>query len=157
MCPEGLYGLHCMAACSCNSPQKVCHAAYGCVCRQGFKGDDCLTSTRNAEQQHSESNSAGVAWGIVVALFVATAIVLFMYRRRRMRNAKIQLADVEFHANPQKPLDRHHFDNPVYALNDNQQLLNNFRPVRPTNLERVRMGNVDKDFESNASSRGNII
>lgn len=156
VCPEGLYGLHCMEACSCTSPQKVCHAAYGCVCRQGFIGDDCLTPTRNAEQQHSESNSAGVAWGIVVALFVATAMVLFMYRRRRMRNAKIQLADVEFHANPQTPPDRHHFDNPVYALNDHQQLLNNVRPVKPTNLERVRMGYVDKDFESNSNSRGTM-
>lgn len=32
-----------MEFCSCPSPQFVCHAAHGCVCRVGFTGTDCLT------------------------------------------------------------------------------------------------------------------
>lgn len=39
----GFYGKHCMEFCSCPSPQFVCHAAHGCVCRVGFSGTDCLT------------------------------------------------------------------------------------------------------------------
>lgn len=39
----GFYGKHCMEFCSCPSPQFVCHAAHGCVCRVGFTGTDCLT------------------------------------------------------------------------------------------------------------------
>lgn len=39
----GFYGPHCMEFCSCPSPQFVCHAAHGCVCRVGFSGTDCLT------------------------------------------------------------------------------------------------------------------
>lgn len=40
---SGFYGKHCMEFCSCPSPQFVCHAAHGCVCRVGFRGTDCLT------------------------------------------------------------------------------------------------------------------
>lgn len=32
-----------MEECSCASPQFVCHAARGCVCKSGFDGIDCLT------------------------------------------------------------------------------------------------------------------
>lgn len=37
------YGKHCMEECSCPSPQFVCQAAHGCVCKSGFIGIDCLT------------------------------------------------------------------------------------------------------------------
>lgn len=37
------YGKHCMEECSCPSPQFVCHAARGCVCKSGFDGIDCLS------------------------------------------------------------------------------------------------------------------
>lgn len=104
-----------------------------------------------------ESNSAGVAWGVTVSLlFVAVIILVLMYYRRRIRDLKTTIADVEFHANPQTQPDRHHFDNPVYAFQtagntDNTQLLNNLRPSKPTNLERYKLGISDTD--SNASSR----
>lgn len=107
-----------------------------------------------------ERSSAGVVWGVTVSLlFVAVIILIFMYYRRRIRDLKTTIADVEFHANPQTQPDRHHFDNPVYAFqtstnNDNTQLLNNLRPSKPTNLERYKLGFSDTD--SNASSRGNM-
>lgn len=105
-----------------------------------------------------ESSSAGVAWGVTVSLlFVAVIILLLMYYRRRIRDLKTTIADVEFHANPQTQPDRHHFDNPVYAFqtagnSDNTQLLNNLRPSKASNLERYKLGISDTD--SNASSRG---
>lgn len=91
-------------------------------------------------------------------LLVSVIIFVLLYYRRRIRDLKTTIADVEFHANPQTQPDRHHFDNPVYAFqaaasnNDNTQLLNNLRPSKPTNLERYKLGFSDTD--SNASSRG---
>lgn len=46
----GFYGKHCMEFCSCPSPQFVCHAAHGCVCRVGFSGTDCLTPRGGAQE-----------------------------------------------------------------------------------------------------------
>lgn len=161
VCPEGFYGQHCMDFCSCSSPQFVCHVAYGCICRQGFMGTDCLTPSRSAQEQE-QPNSAGIAWGIVVALVLIGVIVaVLLYYRRKVRDLKTIVADVEYHANPQLQPDRHHFDNPVYAFQngsagDNTHLLNNLRPAKPTNLERYKLGlaAVPTDTDSNASSRG---
>lgn len=140
----------------------MCHAAYGCICRQGFIGDDCKTPKGNAQEQiREESSSAGIAWGVTVSLLLVAAIVMvLLYYRRRIRDLKTAIADVEFHANPQTQPDRHHFDNPVYAFqtagnNDNTTLLNNLRPSKPTNLERYKLGFSDTD--SNASSRGILM
>lgn len=49
VCPEGFYGNHCMEPCLCSSPNFVCHAAKGCICRVGFTGEDCSISL--AEQR----------------------------------------------------------------------------------------------------------
>lgn len=156
VCPEGFYGLHCMEFCSCLSPQFVCHAAHGCICRQGFVGTNCMTPSRSAQEQITESSSSsGATWGVLVALtFVAAIVAVLVYYRRRIRDLKTEIADVEFHANPQGQPDRHHFDNPVYAFanqTDNSNLLNNLRPNRPTNLDRYKLTYSDSD--SNASSR----
>lgn len=122
-------------------------------------GDDCNTPKRNAQEQiREESSSAGIAWGVSVSLILVGVIVfVLLYYRRRIKDLKTTIADVEFHANPQTQPDRHHFDNPVYAFQtngstDNTQLLNNLRPSKPTNLERYKLGFSDTD--SNASSRG---
>lgn len=136
--------------------------AHGCLCRQGFKGKDCLTPSRLAEGivSDSETNSAGIAWGIILALLAIAAVVLFLFHRRRVHNRKIELADVEFHAHPpQTAPDRHHFDNPVYAFSDNQQLLTNLRPVKPTNLERLRQATAaaERETDSVGSSRGSFF
>lgn len=90
-------------------------------------------------------------------LLVGVIVFVLLHYRRKIRNLKTTIADVEFHANPQTQPDRHHFDNPVYAFQtasntDNTQLLNNLRPSKPTNLERYKLGFSDTD--SNASSRG---
>lgn len=162
VCPEGYYGQHCLGECACKSDRFVCHAAHGCICRQGFTGEDCSKSKHDAQEQvKEESNSAGVAWGVTVSLVLVGIIVMvLLYYRRRIRDLKTTIADVEFHANPQTQPDRHHFDNPVYAFqtatsNDNTQLLNNLRPSKPTNLERYKLGFSDTD--SNASSRGMLL
>lgn len=41
VCPEGYYGLHCIESCQCKSDKFVCHVKEGCVCRQGFRGENC--------------------------------------------------------------------------------------------------------------------
>lgn len=149
-----------MDFCSCSSTQFVCHAAQGCICRQGFIGRDCTTPSRSAQQQDQvpEASSAGIAWGIVLALMAVAGMVFgVLYHRRRVRKLKTVIADVEFHANPQSQPDRHHFDNPVYAFNDNATLLNNL-PPKLTNIERMKMGFGDRaSNESNGSSRGKIL
>lgn len=55
----GFYGKHCMESCSCPSPQFVCHAAQGCVCRVGYIGTDCLTPRGQAQEL---SNSMLSQW-----------------------------------------------------------------------------------------------
>lgn len=126
-------------------------------------GTDCMTPSRSAQEQE-QPNSAGIAWGIVVAIVLIGVIVaVLLYYRRKVRHLKTTIADVEYHANPQLQPDRHHFDNPVYAfqngsaVGDNTHLLNNLRPAKPTNLERYKLGLATvpaTDTDSNASSRG---
>lgn len=159
VCPEGFFGEHCMSLCDCSS-QFVCHAAKGCVCRKGYTGKDCETSSEDAQKIESEresTRSSGATWGVVVALIlVATIVLLVLYYKRRERTLKKVISSVEYHANPESPLDRNHFDNPVYLTNDNAQLLK-FPPFgdKPTNLERLKRGLCANDDESSGgSSRG---
>lgn len=130
-----------MEQCSCASEQFTCHAEFGCVCRHGFSGADCLTRTSesSAIAREADTNTAGIAWGVVIVLILCGVIVMVMlHYRRRVRNLKTVIADVEYHANPPGQPDRNHFDNPVYAFNDNAQLLNNLRPTKPSNMERLK-------------------
>lgn len=165
----GFFGKHCMDFCSCPSPQFVCHAAHGCVCRVGFSGTDCLTPKGQFQELHNGKidchfivnvpylssirfcffffstgqSSAGIAWGIIVALgLVAVIIFISLYFRRRVRNLKTEIAHVQYIADPPSQPDRHHFDNPVYAFqpstsgnSDSSTLLNNLRTShKPSNL-----------------------
>lgn len=108
-------------------------------------------------------HSAGIKWGIIVALLLVGVIVfVLVHDRRRVRNLKTELAHVQYIADPGSQPDRHHFDNPVYAFGpappnipDSTTLLNNLRPHKPTNLERHKLGYSDTD--SLASSRGKLI
>lgn len=109
------------------------------------------------------NSSAGVTWGIVVALILVGVIVfVLLYFRRRVRNLKTEIAHVQYIADPQSQPDRHHFDNPVYAFpsnqahNDNSTLINNLRPQKPSNLDRCRLGYSDSSSTS-TSSRGIYI
>lgn len=88
-------------------------------------------------------SSAGIAWGIIVALgLVAVIIFISLYFRRRVRNLKTEIAHVQYIADPPSQPDRHHFDNPVYAFqpstssnSDSSTLLNNLRTShKPSNL-----------------------
>lgn len=109
---------------------------------------------------YAANSSAGVTWGIVVALTLVGVIVfVLLYFRRRVRNLKTEIAHVQYIADPQSQPDRHHFDNPVYAFqpppatpSDNSTLINNLRPHKTSNLDRYKLGYSDSD--SNASSRG---
>lgn len=112
-----------------------------------------------------DHSSAGVTWGIVVALTLVGVIVFVsLYFRRRVQNLKTEIAHVQYIADPQSQPDRHHFDNPVYAFQptgsqissvDSATLLNNLRPSKTSNLGRQKLGYSDTD--SNASSRGITI
>lgn len=148
-----------MSVCACSS-QYVCHAAKGCVCRKGYTGKDCETSTEDAQKIESEretTTGSSATWGVVVALIlVATIVLLVLYYKRRERTLKKVISSVEYHANPESPMDRNHFDNPVYLTHDNAQLLK-YPPFaeKPTNLERLKRGFSANDDESSCgSSRG---
>lgn len=125
-------------------------------------GADCTESKQDAQGRvKEESTSAGIAWGVTVSLvLVGVIIFILMYYRRQIRDLKTNIADVEYHANPQTQPDRHHFDNPVYAFQsppnntDNTKLLNNLKTNKSTNLDRYKLGFSDN--ESNASSRGEL-
>lgn len=103
-------------------------------------------------------HSAGITWGIIVALLLVGVIVLVLvHYRRRVQNLKTEIAHVQYIADPGSQPDRHHFDNPVYgtdppSMPDCTTLLNNLRPHKPTNLDRHKLGYSDND--SLASSRG---
>lgn len=46
VCPEGYYGANCLEICNCyKRPNSVCHTAFGCVCRSGYKGPNCDISS----------------------------------------------------------------------------------------------------------------
>lgn len=172
-----------MHSCACPSSQYACHAISGCVCRSGFEGADCMTPTRSALENRAgkyrernkmneflfndfcfcnfaEGSSAGVTWGIVVALtLVGVIIFVFLYFRRRVRNLKTEIAHVQYIADPSSQPDRHHFDNPVYDFkangttstdNTNANLLNNLRLNKTSNLDRYLRGS---DSGSNSSSK----
>lgn len=142
----GFYGKHCMEFCSCASPQFVCHAAHGCVCRVGFSGTDCLTPRGQFQElnggiifwnywnlkieycqwifqncnfdilRYLGQSSASIAWGVFVALSVGIIVFILLYYRRSVRNLKTEIAHVQYIADPPSQPDQHHFDNPVYAF-----------------------------------------
>lgn len=107
-------------------------------------------------------HSAGITWGVIVALLLVGVIVfVLVHYRRRVQNLKTEIAHVQYIADPGSQPDRHHFDNPVYEFGtappnipDCTTLLNNLRPHKPTNLDRHKVGYGDND--SLASSRGNL-
>lgn len=115
---------------------------------------------RIKQNNNFAGHSAGITWGIIVALLLVGVIVLVLvHYRRRVQNLKTEIAHVQYIADPGSQPDRHHFDNPVYAFGtappnipDSTTLLNNLRPHKPTNLDRHKLGYSDTD--SVASSRG---
>lgn len=109
------------------------------------------------------TNSAGLAWGIVVTLILIGAIIaVLIYYRRRVANLKAEINHVVNYISEAPG----HFDNPVYAfqptpsvVSDTSTLLsngiikNNLRtniPNKPSNLDRYKC----QDDDSDASSKG---
>lgn len=73
VCPEGFYGEHCMRSCQCASPNFVCQATDGCVCRKGFSGENC--DLTKAEQHIQEAERDSKYWklngGCMKSLFTS--------------------------------------------------------------------------------------
>lgn len=108
----------------------------------------------------SETSSAGLTWGIILALMlVGVIIAVTFYYRRKVSNLKTEVQHHVHFTDPHHP-DRQNFDNPVYGFQgtDSSHLINNLRP-KLNNLDR-NVGNGlmhDWDDNSNASSRGKFI
>lgn len=127
-------------------------------------------------------SNAGVVWGVIGSIvFLAIIILLLLYYRRRVANLKAEINHVvkymsdapgkllKSSTNLQKFHDSSilisgNFDNPVYSFpppvinTDTSTLLdhnymNNFRRVRPNNLDHLNNFNDD----SNVSTRGEIF
>lgn len=104
VCPEGYYGDHCMKPCECPNENFVCHPADGCVCRQGYAGDDCdqqllLTLTKNGDVE--QSNAGSITAGVIVALILVSIIILLvLYYKRRVKDLKTEIQVVQYVADP---------------------------------------------------------
>lgn len=83
VCQDGNYGLHCLEVCSCKSDRFFCNNTLGCVCREGFTGDDC--SIRNGSSLRQERSEAGVesaVWMIVTIVSIIVIIMVAVYCTR---------------------------------------------------------------------------
>jgi len=92
-----------MMPCECPNENFLCHAKDGCVCRQGYTGENCdtLQYSKNVQEKESE-NYGSMAAGVVVALIlVAIIVALLFYYRRRVANLKTEIAHVQYIADPQ--------------------------------------------------------
>lgn len=120
-----------------------------------------LTNSLNFFVVLKDGSSAGVTWGILVALtLVGVIIFVFLYFRRRVQNLKTEIAHVTYIADPSSQPDRHHFDNPVYdfrattgsaIMDTNTAVLNNIKPNKTSNIDKYLIKGSDSG--SNSSSR----
>lgn len=112
MCSKGNYGNDCLEVCACKSDKFVCNATLGCMCRDGFTGDDCNTPKIVAlENFMTEIAEKCLIWtATVLLILVGILLFILMYYRRQNRNFSTTLAKVEYHARPQM------FENPGYSI-----------------------------------------
>lgn len=162
VCPEGYYGDHCMEPCECKNDNFVCHSAKGCICRHGYTGPNCEDEifSRNI-QEKAEGGYGSVIAGVFAAIIViAITLAAWMYHRRRVANLKMEIAQVQYIAEPVTPPDRNHFDNPVYSYQGsmrsddgtttllNNGLIRNNLGMKNINSTKAKLSLDDDDDES---------
>uniref|UniRef100_A0A2A4JCP2 EGF-like domain-containing protein n=1 Tax=Heliothis virescens TaxID=7102 RepID=A0A2A4JCP2_HELVI len=158
-CPEGYFGDHCMQACNCSSEGNwVCDPVAGCICHRGFVGEHCDTHATDAivtgiDPRNTSNSGLTVVILILAFICAATAILVLLYYRKRVRNLKREIAHVHYTADPNSQPEQQHFDNPVYSYQGsarsddsttllNNTILNNLGPGSKLNnatMEKLRM------------------
>ena len=87
----------------------ICHPASGCVCREGFKGEQCdiaIYSPVSDKSQLGEAvvqsgNHGGLIGGLIVSILLIVVVVgALVYYRRRITHLKSELAHVQYIADP---------------------------------------------------------
>jgi hypothetical protein len=86
----------------------ICHPASGCVCREGFRGDQCdiaIYSPVSDKSQLGEPivpvNHGGLIGGLIVSILLIVIVIgALVYYRRRISHLKSELAHVQYIADP---------------------------------------------------------
>ena len=92
----------------CPNDNFICHPASGCVCREGFKGDQCDVAIYSPVSDKSQLGEpivpvdhGGLIAGLIVSiLLIVIVIAALFYYRRRISHLKSELAHVQYIADP---------------------------------------------------------
>lgn len=92
----------------CLNDNFICHPASGCVCREGFRGDQCdiaIYSPVSDKSQLGEPivpvNHGGLIGGLIVSILLIVIVIgALVYYRRRISHLKSELAHVQYIADP---------------------------------------------------------
>lgn len=136
----------------------MCDPVAGCICHRGFVGEHCDTHATDAivtDMDPRNTSNSGLTVVMVILAFIcaATAILVLLYYRKRVRNLKREIAHVHYTADPNSQPEQQHFDNPVYSYQGsarsddsttllNNTILNNLGPGSKLNnatMEKLRM------------------
>lgn len=92
----------------CPNDNFICHPASGCVCREGFKGDQCDVAIYSPVSDKSQlgepvvpANHGGLIAGLIVSILLIVIVIgALVYYRRRISHLKSELAHVQYIADP---------------------------------------------------------
>ena len=98
----------CTTTIQCPNDNFICHPGSGCVCREGFRGDQCdiaIYSPVSDKSQLGEAvvpgNHGGLIGGLIVSILLIVIVVgALVYYRRRITHLKSELAHVQYIADP---------------------------------------------------------
>lgn len=88
-----------MKPCECDNDNYICHSADGCVCKQGFTGENCALFQKFLI---ADQGGSGVVVAVIIVsiIFVAVVVLVIFYYRRRVSNLKTEIAHVQYIADP---------------------------------------------------------
>ncbi|KAF7992839.1 hypothetical protein HCN44_005183 [Aphidius gifuensis] len=156
--------------CNCKNENYVCHPTDGCVCMYGYTGSTCeepLFIATNVLQQKSESSYSGVFVAALFSACLAISILVagLMYHRRRVADLKLEIAHVQYIAEPVISPDSNHFDNPVYSYQSsgktddgtinllNNGLIRNNLCMKSVNTQKAKFDSFNNVDEDNATCK----